>query len=96
VIPKPQKAETLRLKPVRSPSIRFDLLRMLATIKLNDYPGLQADEINNVCANWSLSSESVAVDLTMTKLAPESALSVSHIFSKGPSEVSVHGPIPPP
>lgn len=84
VVQNPDHLEPLRLQPCRSPQILGLACCMLSTIHLDDELPRETDEINDIAADRSLSSEFAASQLTATKLCPETSFGVGRIDSEAP------------
>ena len=67
------------------------LVEVLTAVQLDNYRGLEADEIANKDAEWMLSSELEAIQLSAAQAAPEKALSRRLIRAQLASEVN-HAP----
>ena len=61
-----------------------------------DQLGFKADEIDDVATNRRLSTEFPSFQLAVTKLAPQPAFGIGHVFSQLARQVTHHGPHPPP
>lgn len=77
VVPKPHYCKTVRPQTVVSSLIVLNIFRMLSTVKLNDNPFFERDEVNNVFFNHLLSAELDTFKLTVSQIAPEQAFRIS-------------------
>ncbi len=83
VIPETQDQITLGHQPGVSHPV-LCTTQMLTPIDLDDQPGLQAGEIDDIRADGYLSSKLVASELPATQPLPESALGIGHVGAQVP------------
>ena len=55
---------------------------MLATINFNDDATFETDKVCDIWADRMLPPESMAIDLTLTKMTPEMSLGVGHVAAQ--------------
>jgi len=70
IIPEPDHLISLRVQPPGPFGIVLPVVRMLATIDLDDQLRRMTEEIADLTANWSLSAELKPIDLLVAKPAP--------------------------
>lgn len=71
VIPEPKHLKTFTFEPPRSFCILLDLFGMLTTIKFDDYPCREADEIDDVFADRRLPAKFEAINSLISQLMPK-------------------------
>ena len=76
MIPKAENQKSLLAQPVIALSVTVCCFAMLAAIDFNDYPLLQADEIENVWAHRSLPAKSDAANLSQSQMLPQQSLGI--------------------
>ena len=99
VVPEAEHLEAKSCEVVIPMGILGCLLNVLAAVYLDDEASFQANEINDVGANGSLTAELEAVDLTQAKVRPEFALRVCQATSERSRLLGSHTPhpsLPPP
>jgi hypothetical protein len=64
IVPEPKHSEPERFKVSIPPGIEQYLLHVLAAVDLDDEMLLEADEVYDIRADWSLAAELVTEDLT--------------------------------
>lgn len=93
IIPEPQNAKPLLLKPLVSGLIRF-AVSMLPAIDLNDEAPFKADEINDVSPNRHLTLEFEALKSVGAQPIPELPLGIRHIGAQSFGLIPRHAPSP--
>ena len=93
IIPEPQNAKPLLLKPLVSGLIRF-AVSMLPAIDLNDEAPFKADEINDVSPNRHLTLEFEALKSVGAQPIPKLPLGIRHIGAQSFGLIPRHAPSP--
>jgi hypothetical protein len=87
-IPEPQAPKTegsqerVPMQVLRRP------LDVLTTVKFNNEPGLETNEVADIDADGMLTPELVAIDLAATQATPKASFSLSKVFAKVAGEVN--------
>jgi hypothetical protein len=90
-VPESQDAKAPSPQDGVSMQIVGRLVEVLTAVQLDNYRGLEADEIANIDAERMLSSEFEAIQLSVTQATPEKALSLRLIRAQLAGEVD-HAP----
>lgn len=81
IVPKPQRPETIRCEPSISRRIPCGI-RMLAAIRFDDEPGLEAEEIRDIRPDWHLPPEFRPRKLAVAQDAPQPVFGIGHGVAK--------------
>ena len=87
VVPEPQHAIAF-LGQELTASVIGCRVCMLATINFNDDATFETDKVCDIWADRMLPPESMAIDLTLTKMTPEMSLGVGHVAAELAGEIA--------
>jgi hypothetical protein len=71
IIPEPKHLKTFTFEPARSFCASLDLFGMLTTIKFDDYPRREADEIDDIFADRRLPAQFEAINSLISQFIPK-------------------------
>jgi hypothetical protein len=88
MIPNTKHPKSLAVEPTRPFGVRFDLLRVLAAVKFEYQPSLQANEIDDVWSEYLLATELESADLPVPDSLPSARFRVRHVLPQVSGEVA--------
>ncbi len=81
IVPKPEHAKPLLPKPRCTSFVVIKLDSVLTAVQLDDQSMRKRNEINDIVADGSLSSEFDSIHLANTQMPPQSILSIGGLIS---------------
>ena len=92
VVPETDHTKSLSIEKCGSARVPARLRGVLTTIDFDDYPALETDKINDIRANWRLTTEFRAFKLAQPKSTQKLSLGVGHVASEFAGTTRRHEP----